>query len=246
MGASLVYLETPNKEKHSKEGKDDKFTFGASEMQGWRLNMEDAIITNLDFEEDTALFGVFDGHGGMEASKVVEKQYERILKEEEKYIEGDIKGGLYDSFKKVDVYLGSQKGKEEMMAVADSNPNKDSQIMKILSENTDAKASGEAKSEESYMLDSKGCTANVVYIKGKEIYCANAGDSRGVLAREGLAINLSEDHKPDDEIERTRIKKAGSEIVDGRVDGNLNLSRSMGDLKHKMKPGLTPEEQPIT
>jgi len=96
------------------------------------------------------------------------------------------------------------------------------------------------------MLDSKGCTANVVYIKGKEVYCANAGDSRCVLARGGLAINLSDDHKPDNEIERNRIKNAGSEIVDGRVDGNLNLSRSLGDLKHKQKPGLTPEEQPIT
>lgn len=57
---------------------------------------------------------------------------------------------------------------------------------------------------------------------------------------------MSEDHKPENEIEKERITKAGSEIQDGRVDGNLNLSRSLGDLKHKRKPGLTPEEQPIT
>ena len=143
MGASLVYLESPNKEKHSKEGKNDKYTYGACEMQGWRLNMEDAIIINPDFEEDTALFGVFDGHGGMEASKVVEKQYERILKENEKYKAGDIKGGLYDSFKETDVYLGSQKGKEEMMKVADANPTKDSPLMNILAETNEKKESGE-------------------------------------------------------------------------------------------------------
>jgi serine/threonine protein phosphatase PrpC len=67
-----------------------------------------------------------------------------------------------------------------------------------------------------------------------------------VLGSEGKAINLSEDHKPENEIEKARIIKAGSEIVDGRVDGNLNLSRSLGDLKHKQKAGFTPEEQPIT
>ena len=248
MGASLVYLESPKKEKHIREGKNSKYTYGASEMQGWRLNMEDAIITNLEFGEDEILFGVFDGHGGMEASQVVEKNYERILKENEKFKENDVKGGLYNSFKEIDVFLGSQKGKEEMIEVADKNPDRDIPLMKIISDSGDFKSNGENKerTEESYMLDSKGCTANVVYIKGKEIYCANAGDSRCVLAREGLAVNLSEDHKPENEIERTRIKNAGSEIVDGRVDGNLNLSRSLGDLKHKQKPGLTPEEQPIT
>jgi serine/threonine protein phosphatase PrpC len=28
----------------------------------------------------------------------------------------------------------------------------------------------------------------------------------------------------------SRIKKAGGEIVEGRVNGNLNLSRAIGDL----------------
>jgi len=35
-------------------------------------------------------------------------------------------------------------------------------------------------------------------------------------------------------------------ITEGRVDGNLNLTRSLGDLKYKHKPNLTPEEQAIT
>lgn len=35
-------------------------------------------------------------------------------------------------------------------------------------------------------------------------------------------------------------------ITEGRVDGNLNLTRALGDLKHKKKPNLKPEEQPIT
>lgn len=96
-------------------------------------------------------------------------------------------------------------------------------------------------------LDSIGCTANVIYIDDmKKLYIANAGDSRCVLARGGKAFPLSFDHKPENEEERARIEKAGSTIVEGRVDGNLNLSRSLGDLKYKVKKTLKPEEQPIT
>ena len=43
-----------------------------------------------------------------------------------------------------------------------------------------------------------------------------------------------------------RIEKAGSYVKEGRVDGNLNLSRSLGDLKYKQLKHLKPEEQPIT
>ena len=98
------------------------------------------------------------------------------------------------------------------------------------------------------MLDSIGCTANCVMIKDNNtIIVSNAGDSRAVMCRDGKAFALSEDHKPANEIERTRIEKAGSIVTEeGRVDGNLNLSRALGDLKHKQKKHLKPEEQPIT
>jgi len=92
------------------------------------------------------------------------------------------------------------------------------------------------------MLDCIGCTANVIFVEDmKKIYIANAGDSRCVLARGGKAIPLSFDHKPDNEEERDRIEKAGSTIVEGRVDGNLNLSRSLGDLKYKTNKSLRPD-----
>lgn len=35
-------------------------------------------------------------------------------------------------------------------------------------------------------------------------------------------------------------------ITEGRVDGNLNLTRSIGDLKYKHREHLQPEEQAIT
>jgi len=49
------------------------------------------------------------------------------------------------------------------------------------------------------MLDSIGCTSNVVYIDKdkKKIFVANAGDSRCVMGRDGVAVEMSIDHKPD-------------------------------------------------
>jgi len=85
------------------------------------------------------------------------------------------------------------------------------------------------------MLDSIGCTSNVVYVNYslRKVFVANAGDSRSVMGQGGKCVALSFDHKPENEEERKRIYNAGSVVTEGRVDGNLNLSRALGDLKHK-------------
>lgn len=77
---------------------------------------------------------------------------------------------------------------------------------------------------------------------------ANAGDSRAVLCRDGTAVPLSLDHKPTDARELSRIQKAGGFVTEfgGRVNGNLNLSRSLGDLKYKQVPNVPLAEQLIT
>mmetsp|Transcript_10434 Transcript_10434/g.14757 ORF Transcript_10434/g.14757 Transcript_10434/m.14757 type:complete len:520 (+) Transcript_10434:231-1790(+) len=93
-----------------------------------------------------------------------------------------------------------------------------------------------------------GCTAVVAVMIGRTLTIANAGDSRGVLCREGGGTEpLSFDHKPIQDREMNRITKAGGFVNQfGRVNGNLNLSRSIGDLKYKQVPGLSPAEQMIT
>lgn len=49
------------------------------------------------------------------------------------------------------------------------------------------------------------------------------------LASAGKAVEMSYDHKPEDEVELTRIKNAGGKVtMDGRVNGGLNLSRAIG------------------
>ena len=75
-----------------------------------------------------------------------------------------------------------------------------------------------------------GCTAVVAVLKGRELYVANAGDSRCVLCRGGNAFDMSIDHKPEDPIELDRITIAGGRVtMDGRVNGGLNLSRAIGE-----------------
>jgi len=92
-----------------------------------------------------------------------------------------------------------------------------------------------------------GCTAIVALAVGNKLYVANAGDSRGVLCRAGTAVALSIDHKPQQEREMSRIVKAGGYVnLVGRINGNLNLSRSLGDLKYKQNPNLPMTEQMIT
>lgn len=116
-----------------------------------------------------------------------------------------------------------------------------------------SKAASEGEEQPIELADTRvqaGCTAIVAVKKGDQLIVANAGDSRGVLCRGGKAIALSEDHKPAQEIERNRIIAAGGFLseIGGvcRVNGNLNLSRAIGDLKYKSNADLHPKDQIIT
>ncbi|XP_052842633.1 probable protein phosphatase CG10417 isoform X1 [Drosophila gunungcola] len=92
-----------------------------------------------------------------------------------------------------------------------------------------------------------GCTAVVCLLHGRDLYVANAGDSRCVISRNGRAIEMSLDHKPEDEEESSRIIKAGGRVtLDGRVNGGLNLSRALGDHAYKTNLELPAEEQMIS
>lgn len=85
-------------------------------------------------------------------------------------------------------------------------------------------------------------------ITGRTLTVANAGDSRVVLCRAGGATEpMSYDHKPMHDGEMKRITEAGGFVNQfGRVNGNLNLSRSIGDLKYKQVPNISAAAQMIT
>jgi len=65
------------------------------------------------------------------------------------------------------------------------------------------------------------------------LYCANAGDARGVLCRSGKAVRLTYDHKGTDKQEAKRITDAGGFVMSGRVNGVLAVTRSLGDSSMK-------------
>ncbi|RGB27414.1 phosphatase 2C-like domain-containing protein [Rhizophagus diaphanus] len=84
-----------------------------------------------------------------------------------------------------------------------------------------------------------GSTAIVTVITpNKIVYVGNAGDSRAVMSVGGLAIPLSEDHKPNLVNESQRIIQAGES------PSNYNVSRAFGDFKWcKNNPDKGPKEQ---
>lgn len=95
-----------------------------------------------------------------------------------------------------------------------------------------------------------GCTAVVAVMVGNKLYVGNAGDSRVVLCSGTKAVAMSFDHKPSDARETKRITAAGGFVTSAtgqpRVNGNLNLSRAIGDLKYKGDAGRPRSEQVIT
>ncbi|KMK61180.1 protein phosphatase 2C, putative [Aspergillus fumigatus Z5] len=97
-----------------------------------------------------------------------------------------------------------------------------------------------------YEEEVSGCTAAVSVISKNKIWVANAGDSRSVLGVKGRAKPLSFDHKPQNEGEKARISAAGGFVDFGRVNGNLALSRAIGDFEFKKSPELSPEQQIVT
>lgn len=91
-----------------------------------------------------------------------------------------------------------------------------------------------------------GSTAITVLIKDNKLYCANAGDSRAIACRNGALVTLSDDHKPNNPEEMDRIYKAGGWVEFNRVNGNLALSRALGDFLFKRNQTIPAEQQIVT
>lgn len=163
------------------------------------------------------------------------KHFPEELKKEPKFAEKDYSAALINTFLKMDVLLNTSEGREEIKKMSDlSTEEGKSQPMQLGDE-------GEGEGP-----DMMGCTANVIFIKDNKIYIANAGDSRSIaMMKDGKVEELSSDHKPEKEVETKRIHNAGGSVINGRVDGNLNLSRAIGDLQYKSNSNLPPKDQMI-
>lgn len=100
--------------------------------------------------------------------------------------------------------------------------------------------------EEGTEMATMGSTAVVAVVGEEEFIVANCGDSRAVLSRAGVAVPLSNDHKPDRPDELDRIENSGGKVINWngyRVLGVLATSRSIGDMY--LKPYVIPDPEVI-
>jgi len=100
--------------------------------------------------------------------------------------------------------------------------------------------------EESLKDEMSGSTAITALLRGTDLYVGNVGDSRCIASINGVSEALSVDHKPGDMLERARIENAGGFVEFNRVNGNLALSRAVGDFAFKNNSSLPPEDQIVS
>jgi len=94
---------------NSESGEDERFYYGLSSMQGWRISMEDAHAAILDLQvEDKkqktsvddriSFFGVYDGHGGDGVALFSGENVHQIIAKEEAFTDKDYEKALKNGF----------------------------------------------------------------------------------------------------------------------------------------------------
>lgn len=151
--------------------------------------------------------GVYDGHGGTQASQ---------------YLWDELHGFVKASLSRIAPRL--------LATPSSDTESRDAIVRSALSE-------AFLSADEDFIANAgqvqAGSTATTALVLGERVYCANVGDSRTVLCRNGQAVPLSNDHKPTREDEAARIKAAGGFIIHKRVMGELAVSRAFGDAEFK-------------
>lgn len=202
--------------------------FGMASVCGRRRDMEDAVAIHPSFcrgdSGDAAqlhYFAVYDGHGCSHvAAKCRERLHELVREELESKEQSSTewKNAMERSFIRMD--------KEAVTSSAS-----------LMASNCRC----ELQAPE---CDAVGSAAVVAIVTPDKIIVANCGDSRAVLCRNGKAVPLSNDHKPDRPDELNRIQAAGGRVIYWdcpRVQGVLAMSRAIGD--NYLKPYVSCEPE---
>jgi serine/threonine protein phosphatase PrpC len=227
--------------------------YAFSGMQGWRMTMEDAHMVCTEIHVDGrdeplpkghAIFGVMDGHGGDFTSEFAAdnfmtifssnshlKKYAKMSKEDQSNVPGIecLRPALAETFANLDIEIRKQQNKRNDT---------------YLSLSKQQQQQGDDSSQK-VKFERSGSTCVVAIVTPSHIICANAGDSRAIIRRGGKVLPLSFDHKPNNIPENERICQAGGFVKCKRVDGDLAVSRGLGDFSYKCNEALPVEQQKV-
>ncbi|XP_027339550.1 protein phosphatase 2C 57 isoform X4 [Abrus precatorius] len=184
--------------------------WGSIALQGLREEMEDDVIVRNDALHGFSFAAVFDGHGGYSSVQFLRDElYKECLEA--------LQGGLLLVEKDFRAIEG---------ALQEAFVKADMRLLKWL----------EMKGEE----EQSGATATAIFIGDDKMLISHIGDSSVVLSRSGKAEVLTSPHRPYgsnktslEEIKR--IREAGGWIVNGRICGDIAVSRAFGDIRFKTK-----------
>ncbi|KAJ0663971.1 putative protein-serine/threonine phosphatase [Helianthus annuus] len=202
--------------------------YGVLSVIGRQREMEDHVSVRLNLcgpeingFRPVHFFGVFDGHGGRHVSALCKEQMHVFMEEELMRVTVD--GGESSG--------GGGDVERWRLAINRSFQRMDEMALRLCLCGAVGSSSNICRC--SPKLSFMGSTAVVSVVTNEYIFVANCGDSRTVLCRNGRAIPLSVDHKPNREDERARIEGCGGRIIfsnGARVEGILAMSRAIGYL----------------
>ncbi|CAH2038666.1 unnamed protein product [Thlaspi arvense] len=214
--------------------------YGAASVCGRRREMEDAVAIHPSFvRKQTEVsrarwhyFGVYDGHGCSHPDFRLSR-YDVVPQ-----VAARCKERLHELVQEEAL---SDKKEEWTKMMERSFTRMDKEVVRWGETVMSANCRCELQTPD---CDAVGSTAVVSVITPEKIIVANCGDSRAVLFRNGKAVPLSTDHKPDRPDELDRIQEAGGRVIywDGpRVLGVLAMSRAIGD--NYLKPYVSSEPE---
>ena len=109
MGSDPDTIKTANTEKNYYDKTFKHMKIGVCEMQGWRDSMEDAAIVLPNFDKNTSLFGILDGHGGSIISEFVSVNFKNVLEKTRAYKKGHNEKALVETFLIMDELLKNKR-----------------------------------------------------------------------------------------------------------------------------------------
>jgi len=96
------------------------------------------------------------------------------------------------------------------------------------------RAYAESRSADAFSVADEGACVLAMIVLPEALVFANAGDCRALIVHtESPSVIATTEHRCDDAAERARIKKAGLVVFQGRVNGVLAVTRSIGDFELK-------------